>query len=387
MMTLMNTNRLPDTFSTPGFVDIHVHLREPGTNTAETIASGTLAAAFAGYVLVGDMSNNPGAPTWTVAAQLDKRHRQLTTGNIPLAAHAGQQPEFQDLGELARMAQYSLWLKLYAAKTTGNKREYEAEEFREIASTWHPADPLRRIGVHAGTNNMEDFIGLIAHDLRHPLHFHHVNDPDDVEMIVAYRKQGLDISCGVTAHHLLKNSQAEQTEGWFARMMPPLAKQHDSEKLMHQLASGDIDIVESDHAPHSVDSNMKAEAENPDGDEDHAATCFGVPGIELTPQLLFYQVERGNITMERLMDALSTQPAALLGVKVSPESVATWKRDLYRINEEESYAISGSRWTPYLGNMAVGRLQTLKIGLRPIIGNGGLRQRDGRFISERGTVI
>ncbi len=385
MMTLMN--RLPDNFQLPGFVDVHVHLREPGNNHAETIASGTLAAAHAGYVLLGDMPNNPDAETWTEAALIDKQDRQRRSGYIPLTFHSGSQPASDNLGELPAMAKRSLLLKFYAGET-GNKQNHEAAEFKAATGIWHRADPNRAIGLHAGKENLADFIGMVASDFRHPLHVHHISNPQDVKIVMHAKKMGLPVTCGVTPHHLLKNSQATMTEGWFARMMPELAHQNDSEELMRQLANGDIDIIESDHAPHAVDSKSTAEHENPDGTEHSGdTTCFGVPGIELIPQLLFYQVERGAISLERLVDALSTRPAQILGVKISPRSFSTWRREVYRIDDESNYAISGSGWTPYLGMLASGRLETLVIRDAPIIAAKQVLQRRGDYVSQRGTVI
>ena len=386
MMTLMN--RLPDNFQLPGFVDMHVHLREPGNNHAETIASGTLSAALAGYVLLGDMPNNPGAETWTEAALIDKQDRQQRTGYIPYAAHSGSQPASDNIGELAAMARRSLLLKFYAGKTTGNKQDHEAAEFMEATTVWHRADPNRPIGLHAGKENLSDFIGMIASNFRHPLHIHHISDPEDVKIVMHAKKMGLPVTCGVTPHHLLKNSQATMTDGWFARMMPPLSHQTDSEQLMRQLADGEIDVIESDHAPHFPDGKFKAETENPAGTEhDGDTTCFGVPGIELIPQLLLYQVERGNISIERLVEAMSTRPAQILGVTISPDTRSSWKRDVYRIDNETNYAVSGSGWTPYLGMLAAGRLEALVIRRAPIIAAKRIIQRRGDYISQRGTVI
>jgi dihydroorotase len=388
MMTLMNSNRLPDRFTTPGFVDMHVHFREPGSNVAETIASGSLTAAQSGYVLVADMPNNPGAPTWTEAAVIDKQQRIERSSYIPMAANIGSQPDSDNLGQLEAMSKRSLLYKIYAAATTGNHVDYQAKGFREAVAEWHRVAPEKPIGVHAGKENLPDFIGLIAGDYNHPMILHHVNNPEDVKTIIRAKKMGLDVSCAVTGHHIFKTSHDEVTDGWFARMMPELANQVDSEQLLCQLADGEIDAIETDHASHVDTFKYTAEAENPDGVVGpEETTCFGVSGLDLTPQLFFYQVERGTISMERLVDALSTQPARILGVSLDPNTHATWRRDAYRIDDEKHYARSGAGWTPYLGMMAVGRLETLTIQNRPIIAADQLIQRDGRYISDRGSTI
>jgi len=128
--------KLPETITIPSAVDLHVHLREPSTNKAETIESGSLAALLGGFALICDMSNNPGRPTWTLRRTKDKHNRIWRTSYIPVATYAGSQPESNNERELPKMAPYSIGLKSYLGETTGNDREYEASDFKDIWQLW-----------------------------------------------------------------------------------------------------------------------------------------------------------------------------------------------------------------------------------------------------------
>ncbi|HUC88368.1 MAG TPA: dihydroorotase family protein [Candidatus Binatia bacterium] len=372
----------------PGLVDVHAHLREPGNNHAETIASGTRAALMGGYALIGDMPNTPGHPTWSEERLLEKHEIAKRTAYIPTTFHAGSQPSSDNVGELEKMANLSLWLKLYGAPTTGNTRDYEAREFKDIASEWHRVAPDKPIGLHAGKNNLEDMIGLVAGDLNHPLHIHHVSTRREVQLSQAAKDRDLPITSGVCPHHLLKTSHDVRSEGWFARMQPPLTDQAEAEELMHYLANGYIDIIETDHAPHSIKDKQEAELDNPNGvqDAERHITCFGVPGIEFAAPLMFYQVKRGHISMERVVEAMSTRPAELMGIAIDPATTVRWDMSEYRIGSD-SEAMSASSWTPYLGKLAVGKIEAFELRGRRLISLYDNVVKAPEVVTQRGTVV
>lgn len=345
----------------PGFVDVHVHLREPSTNTSETIANGTRAAMLGGFVMVCDMPNNPGRPTWSVEALQEKEEIAKRDAAIPTYFYAGSQPESDNLEELEGMAATAVGLKLYGAPTTGNDRDYTAKDFEPIVAEWHRAAPHLPILLHAGKNNLEDMIDLVADKYKHRLHICHVNDPYEVKTKNDARSRGLDVTCGVCPHHLFKTSHDIISQGWFARMQPPLAIQLKSMQLWVHLENGDIEIIESDYAPHSTDSKLAAERENPTGIHDpHHRTCFGVPGIEHIGPMLLRQAKLGSISMERLIDAMHTQPLQMLRREADPYTRVTWEMDTYRITEAD--ILSGSGWTPYIGALGTGRVTEVRLG-------------------------
>lgn len=361
----------PRTITIPGAVDLHVHFREPGDNKAETIASGSMAALMGGYSLVCDMPNNPGNPTWTFERLNKKQSIIARTSHIPMATYAGAQPESDNLNELAEMAKTAVGLKLYGAATTGNHKDYEPEEFDEIIRTWHKVTPNKPIMLHSGKDNLANFIDMIAKKHGHQLHICHINSAENAALAVKAKKDRLNVTSGVCPHHFLKSSHHVVSEGWFTRMQPPLLHQDEAEELFRLFVAGDIDILETDHAPHSLEDKWAAEHENPEAIHDpNHRTCFGVPGIEFALPLLFYQMERGRISLERIVEATSTVPAQIIGIKLSPETKVTWKMIEYRIADEHPKGLSGSGWTPYLNNLALGKVWTSIIGGKTLVQNG-----------------
>ncbi len=382
----------PETVVLPAAVDLHVHLREPGSNKAETIASGTRAALLGGFALVCDMPNNPGRPTWTAEALAEKQNLIRHKSHLPVATYAGAQPDSDNIGELAAISADSIGLKLYGAPTTGNIKNYDPEDFREIVQEWHGAAPDKPIMLHSGEDNLEGFIGLIPREFGHHLHVCHINSAADARLVGRAKAEGLPVSCGVCPHHLLKTSHDVAGEGWFARMKPPLARQVDAEALMDLLADGTIDVLETDHAPHSLTSKWRAEADNPMGLEESLggesppSTCFGVPGIEFALPLLFYQMKRGRIGAERLLEAISSRPADIIGVRLAPRTETAWSMEEYRIDDEEAMAISGSGWTPYLGKLALGKLKSTTILGKKLVHEGKLVGSYPRVVNREGVI-
>lgn len=353
----------------PGAVDIHIHLREPSTNTSETIKNGTLSASHGGYTLVCDMPNNPGNPTWSVKQLREKQTIARRDASITTLFYAGAQPESDNIKELEGMSKAgAIGLKLYGAPTTGNHRDYSAKEFETIVAEWHRVAPNKPILIHAGKNNLEDFIKLICVKYNHRLHVCHVHSTDEVSLVDSYKNKKLLITCGVCPHHLLKTSHETIGKGWLARMQPSLPTQKEAESLISLLAEGKIDVIESDYAPHDFEAKLKAEKENPHGihTPEHT-TCFGVPGIEHIIPILISMVRKEILPLYRLVDAIHTKPIEILGLDKKMfdpnKNYSIWdvsEANIHVIAEESIK--SGSGWSPYVGYIAGGRLSKLVSG-------------------------
>lgn len=371
--------KLPETITIPSAVDIHVHLREPSTNKAETIESGSLAALVGGFALICDMSNNPGWPTWTYRRMRDKHDRIYRTSYIPIATYAGSQPEKNNERELVKMAPGSIGLKSYLGETTGNDREWVAADFKDIWRHWHQIAPEKPIMIHRGSADLGEIIAFTASELGHRTHICHTNHPDEVDIVSRAKKDGLPVTIGVCPHHIFKTSHDVLTQGSFAQMQPPLAHQTDTERLLFLLAAGQIDAVESDHAPHT--KAKKWEAEHASG------SCYGVPGIEFMMPLLFHAAKKGRISLERVVDATSTVPSRIVGLRLSPYTKVTWGMEEFRIENEADQVISGSGWTPYLGMLAVGKVQRSTIIGKPLIEDGKVIDKYPRVITSHNDLI
>jgi dihydroorotase len=370
---------MADKLTIPAAIDLHVHFREPGDNKAETIKSGSKAALQGGYALVCDMPNNPGNPTWTMERLQTKQGIINKSAYVPVATYAGSQPQEDNLQELEAMGQAAIGLKLYGATTTGNEYNYDAKDFEAIVARWHELQPDKPIMLHSGSDNFADFVELIAKKHKHHLHLAHVNNPKDVHIATEATKAGLSVSCGICPHHLLKTSYDTHSEGWFARMLPPLAHQDQADELFKLFAKGDIDVLETDHAPHTLENKWQAETENPEGVRDmQTAACFGVPGIEFALPLMFYQIERGRLSLDRLIEASSKLPAEIIGIKLSDDTKVIWKMERYRIGHED-LELSGAGWSPYLDKIAVGKVWQSQAGGKTLI-------KDGKIVAELSQV-
>jgi dihydroorotase-like cyclic amidohydrolase len=279
--------------------------------------------------------------------------------------YAGSQPEKNNIDELEKMAQYSVGLKLYSSATTGNQKEYNARDFEEIVRKWHEVAPDKPIMLHSGARNVYGFIRLIARKYQHQLHVCHVNSVREVRFISKAKNRGLPVTCGICPHHLFLTSHNEVTQGWFARMQPPLAKEKETEELFRLFVEGAIDILETDHAPHQIKNKWAA--------EEGEGACYGVPGIEFALPLLFYQMKQKRITLRRIIEATSTKPAQIIGVKLPTKTTVTWKMQPYRINE--SMVSSKSGWSPFNGMLAVGRVEEVTIGGKSIVKSGQIRTK------------
>lgn len=353
----------------PGAIDLHVHLREPSDNKAETIKNGSFSASRGGFSLICDMPNNPGNPTWSQAKLKEKQAIAEKDSVITTLFYAGSQPESNNLDELEGMAKAgAVGIKLYGAPTTGNDNDYTAQDFEPIIKEWHHVAPEKPIMLHAGADNLEELIEIITGTYDHHLHVCHVHSTTQVKLINSYKKQGRKLSCGVCPHHFLKTSHDTIGQGWFARMQPPLPEQTEARSLLSLLASGEIDILESDYAPHSVENKLKAESDNPEGIHDpNHTTCFGVPGIEHIMPIMLSLVRKNLLSIDRLIDATSTQPAKILGLTAQdfdPEqNYAEWdtsETHVHKITEQE--VLSGTGWSPYVGYIAGGKLRKLVSG-------------------------
>lgn len=350
--------KLPEQFEMSAAVDIHTHLREPSPiNRAETIEDGTQSGRIGGYIALADMPNNPGNPTHTYEAQQEKVEIIEDDAVIHVASYAGGQPDSDNVGELERMASYSIGYKPYMGPTTGNTNHWTTSDFMDHFKEWDRVARKLPIMVHRGGADLEEIIAVVARQMGHQLHICHVNDPVEVVIIKRAKAENLPVTCGVCPHHLFMTTHDEKTKGSLVDVVPRLARQADSEQLWDMLVCGDIDLIETDHAPHPYENKVAAEESRID---EHAETanCFGIPGIAETMPQLIYQASRGWISRERLEEVTSVVPARVLGIHLSPRTKTVWSNEQYRI--EEAPELGRKYVSPYVGNWAVGRVQEMR---------------------------
>ena len=353
----------------PSPIDVHIHLREPGGTDQETIASGTYAALSGGYQAVFDMPNNPGRPTWTWD-RLDEKHQlALRTGYVEVEFYAGVNLAEPDIDQIPKMIGRAAGLKLYFGHTTGNEEEYVLEHARPAIDQWilsgrwlgrrplHGCEPP--ILLHAREEVGAEVAAYIASQ-DYPVHWCHLSTATEVALAEKLSADyGSVFTAGVTPHHLTMTSRdADFKYGWHgARMMPPLAEEADAEALLAAFSAGRLQILETDHAPHTTADKLRAEAANPEGENGpECSTCFGVSGIEFVLPIMMSLVQRNKLEMERLIDALYTQPLHMLGLSDKRYSGTTTIRiEPYVLREADSTGMSSNH--PYVGWTAWGKIE------------------------------
>jgi dihydroorotase len=334
----------------PAFVDLHAHLREPGQEYKEDIASGLSAAAAGGYAHVCVMPNTqPVNDTRAVTEMM--LHRAAEHGGPtlhPIAAITkGQQgKELTEMAELRNagavgvsddgvcvMSSAVMRRAFEYAKTFGMPVIQHAEDHDlTTGADMHEGNYSARLGLRGWPRVAEDIIVardiLLAEYTGGRYHVAHVSTSGAVRLIREAKARGIDVTCEVTPHHLLLTDAALLGYDTACKVNPPLREESDVAALREALADGTIDAVATDHAPHStLEKDCELSAAKP-----------GLMGLELAFGLLAELIGKERLTLDRLVDALSTSPARIAGIE-PPRLAEGAKAELVLIDPE-------ARWKP-----------------------------------------
>jgi dihydroorotase len=353
----------------PSPVEVHIHLREPGGEESETIASGTHAAHNGGYQAVFDMPNNPGGnETYTEARALQKIDIAYRSAYTDAGFFSGvdfENPDFDAIPELVRT---TVGPKYYMGFTTQNAKERTLDDVREYTDAyieealehgyWSP------VSLHArGEAGYETARYILEQG--NPVRWCHIASTEEVRYVERLQTAfpGL-FWAEVTPHHLtMTDRDADMKYGWNGgRMQPPLGGEADADALLDAYNKGVIAILATDHAPHPAKNKRAAERDNPTGinDTEHT-TCYGVSGIEFVLPVMTALVARGKTTMDRVVDSLHTQPLDMLGF---PENHAARRAETslefgpYVIGEADRSGASAN--TPYINWTAWAKVLSVK---------------------------
>ncbi|MBK9062303.1 MAG: dihydroorotase [Acidobacteria bacterium] len=308
----------------PGFVDLHTHLREPGFEYKETIASGTRAAAAGGFTTVCAMANTDPVPddAPTVAFIVRRARETGVVRVFPIGA-VSKGLKGVELSEIGSMKAEGIVAISDDGKPIANgnlmRRALEYASMFSLPVVVHEEDPSivgagvmnegwasTRLGL-AGWPNVGES-AMVARDVQLAaltgarLHIAHVSTRESLEAIRAARRLGVPVTCEVTPHHLLLTDEDVARSGYDTRfkMNPPLRSEADRAALVAALVEGTIDCVATDHAPHHEDEKNVEFADAP----------FGVTGLETAlPALVDGLLAPRAITLLRLVEVLSTAPA------------------------------------------------------------------------------
>ena len=367
----------------PAFVDPHVHLRTPGREDEETIASGTQAAAAGGYCAILAMPNTE--PVVDSAAVLGalleqaEAEAEVAVGFLAAISKAQEGAELTEMGELADHGAVGFTddgRPVVAGSLMRRALQYSSITGRPLAV--HCEDPtLSRGGhMHEGVVSAELGIGgwpsiaesvMVERDLAlaayegQGVHLMHLSARESVEALRSAQAAGIAATAEVTPHHLVLTDEAVRTLDPNVKMNPPLGEDRDRKALVEALRDGSISCIATDHAPHA-----RHEKEVP-----FEAAPFGVTGLETAFSALYtHLVDRGSIPLPTLIERMSTGPARAYGLE-APRVAVGAQANLVLLDTEASWRVSEDGFRSRSTNSwLIG--QTLKGRVRATIAAGRL---------------
>ena len=348
----------------PGFCDVHVHFREPGFSYKETILSGSRAAARGGYTAVCTMPNLnpvPDSPE-TLQPQLDAIQKGAVIAVYPygaitkgekgeaLADLEAMAPEVIGFSDDGRGVQSPLLMEqaMRRAKSLGKLIVAHCEDNSLLRGGYIHDGRYAREHGHRGICSESEW-GPIARDLElaaktgASYHVCHISTKESVEIIRQAKKSGVDVTCETGPHYLTMDDSMLREEGRF-KMNPPLRSKDDREALVEGLRDGTIDMIATDHAPHSAEEKSRG----------LQGSAFGVVGLETAFPILYTCLVRpGLLPMNRLLAALVTNPRNRFGIPMGND-FSVWDLNAqYQIDPGDF--LSQGKATPFEGWQVFGR--------------------------------
>jgi dihydroorotase len=378
----------------PGLVDLHTHLREPGREDAETVESGTRAAALGGFTAVHAMANtDPVADTAGVVEQVWRLGREAGFCDVyPVGAvTVGLQGE--RLAELGAMADSAARVRVFSddgrcvSDAVLMRRALEYVKAFDGVVAQHAQEPRLTEGAQMNEGELSGRLGLtgwpavaeeaiIARDcllaahVGSRLHVCHVSTAGSVEIVRDAKRKGWDVTAEVCPHHLVLTDELAATYDPIYKVNPPLRTRADVEALREALADGTIDVVATDHAPHPVE----------DKETEWSAAAMGMVGLETALSVVQEaMVETGLLDWAAVADRMSIAPARigrLAGhgrpVEVGAPANLTLYDPSARTRVDPSAFASKSRNTPYEGMTLPGRVVATLLRGKPTVLEGKL---------------
>lgn len=326
----------------PAMLDPHVHLRGMEWSHKATFASETAAALAGGYWAVLDMPNTP--PATIDPAALERKLAELGAEAVcDWGVYFGAS-QIDNTAHYAQVAGRVCGLKIYNNATTGALL-IESQAAREQHYRAWPCGQV--IAVHAEGKTAADLLALVRR-WRTPTHFCHISTAEEIALLAEAKAEGLPVTVGVTPHHLFLTDADVATLGALGRMKPELKTRADCDALWDGIARGVVDVVESDHAPHTL---AEKSAEEPPS---------GVPGLETTLPLLLSAVGEGRLALERVIELVAERPRAIFGLRAPEATYALVDLDdRCEIRRENLRTACG--WSPFEGWMVRGRVREVWI--------------------------
>ena len=348
----------------PGLCDVHVHFREPGFSYKETIASGSAAAAHGGYTAVCTMPNLDPVPDSAehLQVQLDAIKRGAAIKVLPYGAiTVGEKGEkladmeaisdkvcaFSDDGkgvqndEMMREA-------MTAAKRLGKIIAAHCEDNSLLFGGYIHDGEYARMHGHRGISSASEYRQIerdlrLAEETGCAYHVCHISTKESVELIRQAKARGVDVTCETAPHYLVLCDEDMQEDGRF-KMNPPLRSREDKEALIEGIKDGTIDMIATDHAPHSAEEKGRGLEKS----------LMGVVGLETAFPMLYTELVTKNIiTLDRLVELMSFKPKERFGIDTNNDFAVFDISEAYKIDPEDFLSLG--RATPFAGREVFGR--------------------------------
>ena len=348
----------------PGLCDVHVHFREPGFSYKETIASGSAAAAHGGYTAVCTMPNLDPVPDSAehLQVQLDAIKRGAAIKVLPYGAiTVGEKGErladmeamsdkvcaFSDDGkgvqndEMMREA-------MTAAKRLGKIIAAHCEDNSLLFGGYIHDGEYARMHGHRGISSASEYKQIerdlrLAEETGCAYHVCHISTKESVELIRQSKAHGVNVTCETAPHYLVLCDEDMQEDGRF-KMNPPLRSREDKEALIEGIKDGTIDMIATDHAPHSAEEKGRGLEKS----------LMGVVGLETAFPVLYTELVTKNIiTLDRLVELMSFKPKERFGIDTNNDFAVFDISEAYKIDPEDF--LSMGRATPFAGREVFGR--------------------------------
>ena len=356
----------------PGLVDVHVHFRDPGFTYKEDIQTGARAAAKGGFTTVVCMANTKPPVDNIETLEYVKREGNKTGIHVLHAAAVSKGLKGRELTDMEKLAAHG------AAGFTDDgiplidtellKRAMEQAASLNLPLSLHEEDPAliennginhgavsQSLGIYGSPSEAED--SLVARDCMMALHtkatvdIQHISSAASVRMVRFAKELGADVYAEVTPHHFTLTEEAVLTHGSLAKMNPPLRTEEDRAAIIEGLKDGSIDIIATDHAPHSPEEKARPLTEAPSG----------IIGLETSLGLGITKLVRpGHLTMLQLLEKMSINPARLYRLDCGLLKQGG-NADLVIFDPEEEWIageyVSKSSNSPFTGNKLVGKVK------------------------------
>lgn len=375
----------------PGLIDIHVHLREPGFEHKETIKTGSKSAAKGGFTTICCMPNtSPVIDTVEIIEFIKEKSRKEALVNVQPIGSITKGQMGVELVEIDRLVKAGICAISEDGKTVVNsslmKKAMQIARENSIPVFSHCEDPYlvaggamnegkrsKELGIRGIGNDCEDVIIardiILARNTGVKLHICHVSTKGGVDLIRQAKARGENVTAEVCPHHFTLTDEAVEKNFTNAKMNPPLRTQEDLKAIKEGLKDGTIDIIATDHAPHSQSEK----------NADFHQAAFGIVGLETAVPLGITElVETGLMTPIQLIEKLTISPANLLGIDKGRLEVGKMA-DITIIDPNLEYEIdintfaSKSKNSPFHGRKVKGKVLYTIVGGKVVVENGELK--------------